>query len=104
MCWKIETTCNNEDIEEENGYSKKISWIEKENYLCPKIEFEDLDGELHKIQSNKEYTKQSSSKYFAFYMEKENVQNVRKSALLINRFQKNSTLPESAFTPAMLEK
>jgi outer membrane lipoprotein-sorting protein len=104
VCWKVETTCNNEDIEDENGYSKKISWIEKENYLCHKIEFYDLDGELHKIQNIKDYRKQSSGKYFAFYMEKENVQNGRKSVMIINRFQENSALPESAFTPAMLEK
>ncbi len=103
-CWKIETTCNNEDIEDENGYSKKISWIEKESFLCHKIEFYDIDGELHKIQTIKEYRKQNSGKYFAFYMEKENMQNGRKSLMIINQFQENSALQESAFAPTMLEK
>ena len=103
-CWKIEAICKNEDIEDENGYSKAISWIEKSTKLCHKVEFYDIDGELHKIQKIKKYEKQKSGQYFAFYMEKKNVQNGRKSIMIINKFQENSTLPESAFTPSMLSK
>lgn len=103
-CWKIETSCKNEDIEDENGYSKRIAWIEKETYLCYKIEFYDLSGELHKIQSIKQFKKQSNGKYFAFYMKMENKQNGRKSIIIINEFQIGSTLTENIFTPAMLEK
>ena len=103
-CWKIETSCKNEDIEDENGYSKRIAWIEKETYLCYKIEFYDLSGELHKIQTIEQYKKQSNGKYFAFYMKMENIQNGRKSIIIINKFQIGSTLAEGTFTPAMLEK
>ena len=103
-CWKIETSCKNEDIEDENGYSRRIAWIEKETYLCHKIEFYDLSGELHKIQSIEQFKKQSNGKYFAFYMEMENKQNGRKSVIIINKFQIGSTLTENIFTPAMLEK
>jgi outer membrane lipoprotein-sorting protein len=103
-CWKIKNACKDEDIEDENGYSKKIVWIEKETYLCHKIEFYDLSGELHKIQSIEQYEKQSNGKYFAFYMKMENTQNGRESIMTINKFQIGSTLTESTFTPAMLEK
>lgn len=103
-CWKIETLCKDEDIEDENGYSKSISWVEKSTNLCHKIEFYDIDGELHKIQKIKKYEKQKNGQYFAFYMEKENVQNGRKSIMTINKFQENSSLPESTFSPTMLSK
>jgi outer membrane lipoprotein-sorting protein len=103
-CWKIETSCKNEDIEDENGFSKKIAWIDKNNYLCYKIEFYDIEGELHKTQTIEQYNKQANSKYFAFYMKMENEQNGRKSIININRFQLESMLPESKFTPAMLKK
>lgn len=101
-CWKIETICKDEDIEDENGYSKAISWIEKSTNLCHKVEFYDIDGELLKIQRIKKYEKQESGQYFSFYMEKENMQNGRKSVMIINQFQENSTLPESVFTASML--
>ena len=103
-CWKIETKCKDDDIEDENGYSKKIAWIEKGTYLCHKIEFYDFSGELHKKQTIEHYKKQSNGKYFAFYMKMENKQNGRKSIMTINKFQIGSSLTESKFTPAMLEK
>ena len=103
-CWIIETSCKDEDIEDENGYSRRIAWIEKETYLCHKIEFYDLSGELHKIQFIEQYKEQSNDKHFAFYMEMENQQNGRKSVMTINEFQIGSTLTENIFTPAMLKK
>lgn len=103
-CWKIETVCKNEDIEDENGYSKKIAWIEKETFLCHKVEFYDLSGEIHKAQSIEQYRIQSNNRYFAFYMEMENIQNGRKSVMTINKFQLGSIISEGTFTPAMLDK
>jgi len=103
-CWIIETTCKDEDIEDENGYTKRISWIEKATFLVHKMEFYDLDGELHKIQYIKDFRLQSNDKYFAFYMEKENVQNGRKSMMIIDKFQAGSSMPETAFSPTMLSK
>ena len=104
LCYKIETTCKNEDIEDEYGFSKKIAWIDKTTYLCYKIEFYDFDGELHKIQTIEQYKKQANGKYFAFYMKTENKQNGRQSIMTINKFQLGSALNENKFTPAMLEK
>ena len=102
--WLIESRCKDEEIEDENGYSKRISWIEKETFLVHKMEFYDLDEELHKIQYIKDFRIQSSGKYFAFYMEKENVQNGRKSIMIIDQFQAGSTMTEPSFTAAMLSK
>ena len=51
LCWRIETVCKNADIEDENGFSKKIAWIDKKSFLCYKIEFYDFSGELYKIQT-----------------------------------------------------
>lgn len=103
-CWKIESVCNDETIQDENGFSKKISFIEKETYLCHKTEFYDRYGKLYKTQYLRQYKKQSNGKYFAFQMEMKNEQNGRKSIMVIDRFQTGSNLPESAFTAAMLEK
>jgi hypothetical protein len=103
-CWKIESVSNDKSIEDENGFSKKISYIEQGTYLCHKVEFYDREGKLYKTQYIRQYKKQGNGRYFAFQMEMKNEQNGRRSILFIDRFQNGSGLPESAFAAAMLEK
>jgi outer membrane lipoprotein-sorting protein len=104
QCWKIESTCKTETQEDQYGFSKRISYIEKENYLAHKIEYYDLSGELLRVESINNYKKQSNGSYFAFNMEMKNVQNNRRSVMTIDKFQLGSNLTEAQFTPAMLEK
>jgi Outer membrane lipoprotein-sorting protein len=103
-CWKIESVCNNETVAGENGFSRKVTCIEKGTFLTQKAEFYDQQGELQRIEFMRQYKKQSGGKYFSFEMEMQNEQNGRKSILVIDKFQTGSALPESAFTAAMLEK
>lgn len=104
QCWKIESTCKTETQEEQYGFSKRVSDIEKENYLAHKIEYYDLSGELLRVESIKDYKKQSNGSYFAFNMEMKNVQNKRRSVMTIDKLQLGSNLTEAQFTPAMIEK
>lgn len=103
-CWKIESTCKTETQEEQYGFSKRITYIEKESFLAHKIEYYDLNSELLRVETIKEYKKQSNGSYFAFYMEMKNVQNNRRSVMIIDKFQLGSTLTEAQFSPAMIEK
>ncbi len=103
-CYKIEATAKTKDLETENGFSKKISYIEKGNYLCHKIEFYDLSGKLSKTQTISDYRPVSDNKYFYYLMEMKNEQTGRKSVLITDAFQAGSNLSESLFSPANLEK
>jgi len=102
-CWMVESRCINEAVEDENGFGKRISWIEDKTWLVHKIEFYDIDGALQKIQRISQYKQQPNGKYFAFYMEKENIQNGRKSVMKVDKFQVNSNIKEEAFAPALLD-
>ena len=102
ICWKIESKCKDEDIEDENGFSKKIAWIEKTSNLCYKIEFFDFDGELYKIQTIEEYKKQQNGKYFAYLMQAKNIKTERKSVMNIQQFQEGSALTERVFAPSAI--
>lgn len=102
-CWKIESKCMTEAIQNENGFSKRISFIDKTNYLCYKVEYYDFNGKLHRVQSIENYKKQQNGKYFAYKMTMENVQTKRKSEMNIDKFQIGSQLPESAFAPTAIE-
>jgi len=104
LCWKIESACINETVAVENGFSKKVSYIEKATNLCHKTAYYDLQGTLLKSQYIRQYKKQPNGKYFSYQMEMKNEQNGRKSVMIVDKFQTGSSLPEGAFTAAMLEK
>ena len=101
---KQEFTEEIKDIEDENGFVRQVSWIEKGTFLCHKVEYFDLDDELHKVQYIKDFRKQSGGGYFAFHLEKENIQNGRKSIMTVDKFQESCAMTESAFSPNLLDK
>lgn len=102
-CWKIEAKGKTNAIQNENGFSKRISFIDKANYVCYKIDYYDFKGKLQRTQTIDNYKKQSNGKYFAHKMEMLNVVTNRKSEMTIDKFQMGSKLPESAFAPTALE-
>lgn len=103
-CWKIESTSKTKEIQNEQGFSKKISWIDKSNYLCYKIEFYDNANRLQRIELLSKYKKLANGKYFAYLMTMENVQTKRKSEIITNSLKTDTKLSESVFSPALLDK
>ena len=53
---------------------------------------------------NWKYEKQKNGKYFAFMMDIENLQNKRKSVMIVDQFQLGSELTESSFSTTNLNK
>jgi hypothetical protein len=101
-CWKVETKCLNEDIEDENGFSRKVIYVEKSSYLPQKIEYFNFDDELFKVMTISDYQKQSNGSYFAYRMTVENLQNNRKSIMVVDKFQLGSSMNESSFAASNL--
>lgn len=103
-CWKVESACLDENIEDQMGFSRKVAFIEKTTYLTQQVEYYDFDGELFKVMTFSNYKKQTNGKYFAFVMEMKNKQNGRSSTIAIDQFQLGSKLAEDYFSTATLEK
>ncbi|MBP7506593.1 MAG: outer membrane lipoprotein-sorting protein [Prolixibacteraceae bacterium] len=103
-CWKIESTPKSEALNSEYGFSKRISLVDKQDFHVFEIEYHDLKGNLQRKELLKDYKKMANGKYISCYMEMSNLQNKRKSILLIDNFQSGSTATEAYFSPAMLEK
>jgi hypothetical protein len=101
-CWIVESKCLNEDIEDENGFSRKVVYVEKSTYLPQKMEYFDLDDELYKVMTVSDYRKQSNGSYFAYNMTMENIQTNRKSVMKVDKFQLGSSMSESSFSASNL--
>jgi len=93
-----------EDIEDENGFSRKVITVEKNTYLTQRVEYYDFDGELLKIMNISDYKKQTNGGYFAFRMDMQNTQSGRRSVLIIDKLQLGSGLSENSFAAATLGK
>ena len=100
----IESTCKTIEIENDNGFHKRISLIEKNTYLTRKSETYDQSDNLMKVMKISDYRMQANGKYFAFNMEVLNSKNNRRSEMLVKQFKPVSDLDESDFSTTILDK
>lgn len=103
-CWQIETIPVNDQMADDLGFSKKVSWVDKASYFTYKNIFYDFDGEIFKEILLRDYEEIDDGKYMVRKMEAINLQNDRTSVMTIDKLQKGSDLTENSFTPAALEK
>lgn len=105
-CWKIEMIPTDDDVADENGFSKRISFIAKQDYVIRKAIYYDLDGELHKeltVENVKEIDTKNH-KYRPTRMVMVNEQNGRKSVLNVDEIQFNPEVKDEFFTTRYLER
>ncbi len=105
-CWIVEVTPRSEDIIEEVGYDRQLAWIGKQDFVFRKAEYYDGDGELFKqmISSDVRQIDASGKKYMAARMEMSNLQNGRKSVMIMDKIQYNPHVKDEYFTLGYLER
>ena len=105
-CWIIESTPKNEEVEEENGYSRRTGYIGKADYMVRKAAFYDLDGELHRELSVYDVREidRAKHRYRAMHMVMENRQDGRSSEVRIDAIQLKLDIKDDYFTIRYLER
>jgi outer membrane lipoprotein-sorting protein len=105
-CWKIEMFPADTEIADEFGFSRKITWIGKQDYVPRKTEYYDLDNELLKIMSASEVKMidPANKKALATKMEILNKQSGRRSIFILEQVQFNPAVKDDYFTIAYLER
>lgn len=106
LCWEIEIVPVDDDIADENGFSKRIVHIAKKDFVIRKAIYYDLDGELHKELAVKEVKELDTKnhKYRPMQMIMVNKQNGRKSILMVEKIQFNPNVKDEYFTTRYLER
>jgi preprotein translocase subunit SecF/outer membrane lipoprotein-sorting protein len=105
MCYMIESRPVSSDLEDEYGYLKSVSWVDKKTFLVYQIHYADFDGELYKTINNSDFQELDTErgKYMVTGMKVINHQNKRSSEMLMNQVALTVT-NEAYFTVAYLEK
>ena len=106
LCWEIEVIPVDDDVADENGFSKRISYIAKADFVIRKAIYYDLDGEIHKELTVKEVKEldPENHKYRPMHMIMVNKQNDRKSILKVDKIQFSPDVKDEYFTTRYLER
>ena len=106
LCHKIEWIPKNEDIAEENGFSKRITFIGKNDFILRKALYYDLDEEFQKeliVYEIKELDPENQ-KYRAMHLEMVNHQNNRRSIMHNEQLEFRPDIKDDYFTVRYLER
>lgn len=105
-CWKIEMIPVDDDVADENGFSKRVTFIAQQDFVIRRAVYYDLDGELQKELTVEEVREvdPENHKYRPMRMLMVNRQNGRQSILNVDEIQFNPDVKDEFFTTRYLER
>lgn len=106
LCWRIAMIPVDDDVADENGFSKRITFIAKGDFVIRRAVYYDLYGDLLKelsVENIKEIDPENH-KYRPMRMVMVNKQNDRKSVLNVDELQFNPDVDDEFFTTRYLER
>lgn len=105
-CYVLEITPKNKTIANENGFSKKISYIDKRIFVIRKATYYNLAGEKEKEMTVSAITEVDTKnhKYRFKEMTMVNLKNKRKSVLNNNSIKFTPSISDGYFTTRTLEQ
>ncbi len=105
-CWIIQAIPKTDEVADENGFTKKVSWISKVDFIERKADYYDYQGEIFKQLDVNEVKEVDAvnHKYKIIDMVMTNVKNNRKSIFKYNDIKFTPQNKDDYFTSRYLEK
>ena len=104
-CFVIESVPKDRTKGDDFGYSKKISWVRKDNYLELKVEYLNEKNELIKTQTTGEHKllEAQPPRWIALKREMINHESGHKTIVLVTKTDTEKTLADNLFTVRSIE-
>jgi len=102
--WIIESIPVTDDKADEYGFSRRISYIDKDSYQTKKMEFYGFDNRLFKVIEIRDVVLLRDGKYMIRDMAASNLLNGRKSEIVFSNLSEGTDIDDSFFTLRNLEK
>jgi hypothetical protein len=105
-CYVIESLPAKPSVMEESGYSKRVGWVRKDNFVPVKGEFYGEDGELLRTFSAGDVMEvdHANKKFRPMRLETKNVQTGHKTIITFDNFKSLVGVKDEVFTPRYMEK
>jgi outer membrane lipoprotein-sorting protein len=105
-CYVIESLPKNEAVKSNSGYSKRVNWIRKDNYVTIKGEFWDQAGQPLKTATftDVQHVDPARNKWQPMRLEAENLQTGHKTVVEFQNFKVNQQIKDDFFTTRYMER
>ena len=104
-CYVIESMPLNDTVRQNTGYSKRLSWVRKDNFVAARVDVWDLaDKQLKRISAGDIRPVGSNGRWQAMLSEAENLQTGHRTSIRLDGFKADQNVAESLFSPAQLER
>ncbi len=105
-CYAIESLPNNSAVADNIGYSRRVSWIDKESFIATKSEVYDLSKQLYKrfLYRNIEKVDQKNNKWQFMLSEIVDLHTNHKTTMEFKNYKANIGVDPNVFTTRFLEK
>jgi predicted RND superfamily exporter protein/outer membrane lipoprotein-sorting protein len=105
-CYVIEALPKYDAVKSSNGYSKRVSWVRKDNLMAIKVDYWDESGQLLKTLtfSDIKLVDQKRGKWQAMRLEASNVQTGHRTVIKFDNFKANQQVKDEFFTTRYMEK
>lgn len=105
MCYVIESIPGNQVIQKNTGYSKKISWLRKDNFATIRVDYWNLNDQLLKRTLATDIQKVGRGEHWQpMLTEVENFQTGHRTTIKYESFKADLDLSEKLFSPGELDK
>ena len=105
-CYVVESLPKDDTVKRDSGYSKKITWARKDNFLENKVEYYDVSGRLLKTQTVGEHKliEPDTQRWVAKRREMVNHQTSHKTILTFEAVESGLNLADDLFTTRYIER
>lgn len=104
-CYVVESTPKRPEVADNTGYSRRLSWVDKESYVALRGEIYDQSGELLKRVSAQdvELVDPTNHRYQPMKLTSENVQTGHKTVIEFADFKANVGVSDALFAARSLD-
>lgn len=103
-CYVIESMPANADVAQNSGYSKRVTWVRKDNFVAARLEMYGPDQRLLKrIVANDIRQVGVNKRWQPMLSEAENLQTGHRTSIRFEAFRADQNVAEKLFTPKELE-
>jgi outer membrane lipoprotein-sorting protein len=105
-CFVVESVPATDTVKTNSGYSRRLTWVRKDNFLETKVTYYDLSGRLLKTQlvTHHELVEPDTQRWIAKQREMTNHQTGHKTVLRFDRLEPGVDVPDDRFSIRYLER